>query len=503
MGRLGAPWQYLNASVENMRGTLASPADRSVVATTMKRLHAVDPSEYIAKLLQCRTSSNGVFGLKARFDDFSSAIDQIPELLSTLAPVSYIYVDCHDKLTQAVSVVRALFAGAGAIEPDVATTGRPLRYNRELISKYLGRLERQRLDWWRWFEANGIEPFVIYCEDANTDIGSVVAAVEEFLGVHGDAIDEVKLPPFAPSHDATTAEWAARFTREVESGIDFRPDGSAADESHAIASFEHELAVSPQEPHDSSSFYLEIQKREAQPPNIANAAVQDSAMSTRDRRVPWIRDRRADPDVRKMRRYDKIIGQNGALLQNVGVLDLMSGGGLCAFAALDAGAEFVVGVDPRADRVAAARQALADHGLPENSFRFVNMEIMPALYDTNPKTFEVIIARGVLESLDVREFFAQLSYLKPRHVILDTAIAAGIGPLIRYGQHAVESRVTREPTDQYDIVAMPSHELIVLLCDCFGFECRFDDEGSDSFPAEAQINAGRAQIRTYVLDRIA
>ena len=80
-GRLGAPWEYLNASFEDVRGTLAAPADHSIASTMMKRLQALGPSEYIAELLACRTSSNGVFGLNARFDDFELAVEASPGIV--------------------------------------------------------------------------------------------------------------------------------------------------------------------------------------------------------------------------------------------------------------------------------------------------------------------------------------------------------------------------------------------------------------------------------------
>ena len=35
---------------------------------------ALDANEYMAKLLECRRSNNGVFGLNARFDDFNSVV---------------------------------------------------------------------------------------------------------------------------------------------------------------------------------------------------------------------------------------------------------------------------------------------------------------------------------------------------------------------------------------------------------------------------------------------
>ena len=498
-GRLGAPWEYLNASFEDVRGTLAAPADHSIASTMMKRLQALGPSEYIAELLACRTSSNGVFGLNARFDDFELAVGQVPELLNMLAPVTYIYVDCHDKLAQAVSVVRALLAGRTVADLDATPAGRPLHYDRDLISKYLGRLERQRLAWWRWFEANGIEPFVIYRDDVNADIAGVIRAVAELLDVGNDAADEVDFPSFAQAHDdATTDEWAAQFTREIESGIDVRREFFAGDELFSMLGFEPQQNENAAGPADSSFFRVEIEQPEAQQPDA------DAGMGFQLRLAPQAPAYRANPNVHKLPRYEQIIGQNRALLRNACVLDLMSSGGLCSFAALDAGAAYIVGVDPRPARIAVAEQAFADYGVPVSSYRFVTMEIMPALYDTSPDAFDVIIGRGVLERVDLRQFFAQLRNLRPQHVILDTAVATGSGPLLRYTRRDVRGGRAAELNDRSAVVATPSHDLIVLLCDCFGFECRLDDEGSDFAPATpGQTHPVGAQTRTYVLDRIA
>ena len=498
-GRLGAPWEYLNASFEDVRGTLAAPADHSIASTMMKRLQVLGPSEYIAELLACRTSSNGVFGLNARFDDFDSAVGQVPELLNMLAPVTYIYVDCHDKLAQAVSVVRALLAGRTVADLDATPASRPLHYDRDLISKYLGRLERQRLAWWRWFEANGIEPFVIYRDDINADIAGVIRAVAQLLDVDNDAADKVDFPSFAQAHDdATTDEWAAQFTREIESGIDVRREFFAGDELFSMLGFEPQQKETAEGRTATSFFRVEIEQPEAQQPDA------DTGMGSQLQLAPQAPAYRANPNVHKLPRYQQIIGQNRALLRNASVLDLMSSGGLCSFAALDAGAAYVVGVDPRPARIAVAEQAFADHGIPVNSYRFVTMQIMPALYDTSPDAFDVIIGRGVLELVDLRQFFAQLRHLRPQHVILDTAVASGSGPLLRYRRRDVGGGRAAESNDRSAVVATPSHELIVLLCDCFGFECRLDDEGSDFAPAAAgPTHPVGAQTRTYVLDRIA
>jgi LPS sulfotransferase NodH/2-polyprenyl-3-methyl-5-hydroxy-6-metoxy-1,4-benzoquinol methylase len=509
-GRLGAPWEYLNASFEDSRGTLAMPVDRSVASTMMKRLDGAGPAEYIAKLLECRTSSNGVFGVKARFDDFESAIEEMPELLSTLAPVTYIYVDCRDKLAQAVSIVRKLLTSKASPASGVRSQNRSLRYDRDLISKCLGWLERQRLAWWRWFEMNGIDPFVVYYEDANADIAGVVRTVEEFLDAQNGFADKVSLPPSRPENDATTDAWAERFTREIKSGIDAREPETVAGHDQ-LPEFSAELKLRPasarggREPADTYVFRAEVQRPERQQFDATDRADFGAGRGSRtpvqcELQAPMDQ---ATPDVRQLPRYEQVIGKNRELLLNACVLDLMSGNGLWSLAALEAGAAHVVGVDPRPGRVAAAERAFAGYGITERSYRFVNMDIPAALNDTDPEAFDVILCRRILERLDGRQFFAQLRHLRPKHVILDTSITPGNGPLIRFGWREAQAEFPAEANDRYTVVATPNHELIVLLCDYFGFQWRLN-EGPESIPPDwaARRDAGRERMQTYVLDRI-
>ena len=401
-GRFGAPWDYLNASFEDLRGTLAMPVDRSFASTMMKRLCALSPIDYIAKLLGCRTSNNGVFGLKARFDDFERAIEEVPELLKMLAPVTYIYVDCRDKLSQAVAVTRALLASRSAAASPGTPESLTLRYDRDLISKCLGRLERQRLDWWRWFQTNGIDPFVVYYEDANGDIAGVVRSIAELLDVQSDVAVNVRLPPVKAERGALTDEWAARFTREIERGIDVRePDADVGRTDAIIADFAP-ASKARDDAEVSNIFRTEVQRHEYQQFHPAGKAGEDFEASAGSNAPlqPLLRPRpyQAVADfLRQWPRYEQIIGRNRELLQNAYVLDLMSGDGRCSLAALDAGAAYVVGVDPRPARVAAAERALAGYDVPRDSYRFVNMDITAALNDTDSGTFDVIVARGILE----------------------------------------------------------------------------------------------------------
>jgi LPS sulfotransferase NodH len=186
----------------------------------MKRLKASSMDEYLPKLLACRTSKNGVFGAKAHFHDFETALRKSPTMLDALSPITYIFMDRRDKLAQAVSMARAMQTNSwiSLAKPE---TGK-LRYDRELISQCLGKHEMQRLGWMRWFEANDINPFVVVYEEMTANPAGVVRSILEYLDVQDDEPNDIRLPPIEKQSDDTNEEWVARFQREVEGGVETR-----------------------------------------------------------------------------------------------------------------------------------------------------------------------------------------------------------------------------------------------------------------------------------------
>jgi hypothetical protein len=336
-----------------------------------------------------------------------------------------------------------------------------------MISRSLGKLERARLNWWRWFETNGIEPLVVYSEDVIADGPKAVRHIAAALDVANGAGDQIVLPPFDVRADAGAEQWAAQFSREIACGIDIgQSDPGHVPGGAPISDFMQLF------PHDA----------------------------TEEQDAVFVNAESAPKDVRSLLpRYDQIIGGNRELLRNATVLDLMSGRGMCSLAALDAGAGYVTGVDPRAHEVAIAARAFAERGIPESSYQFVTMGIMPALNAIDPETFNVIIARGVLERVDLRRFFPQLRRLRPNHVILDTEVAPGQGPLVRFGLRGTSGRATDRSAK---IITLPNRDLIALLCDNFGFRLRLADASGAAESRTTRPDRAGAQTWTYILDRI-
>jgi LPS sulfotransferase NodH len=205
-GVLGAPFEYLGYPGGQFGGEMA------------KRLEPSSHADYLAKVVACRTSRNGVFGVKVNFKDFQETLARVPETLSILSPTTHIYFDRQDKLAQAVDMARALASDRQVSVREQRAP--PLRYDRSLISKCLGSLERGRLGWMRWFEANAIVPFVVTYEDLAADTTGVVRDIVKLLGVQDDEPEALLHPAEVEmrSH-GINEKWASRFRREIRAGI--------------------------------------------------------------------------------------------------------------------------------------------------------------------------------------------------------------------------------------------------------------------------------------------
>jgi LPS sulfotransferase NodH len=445
-GVLGAPCEYLGYPSGSFARRLAA------------RLTPSSPADYLAKVLARRTSKNGVFGAKVYFKDFMEGLGQTADVLSLLSPVTYIYMDRRDKLAQAVSMAEALLTD-GSASTHGQSPGAP-RYDRDLISKYLGLLERGRLSWTRWFEANSIVPFVVTYEDMVADQTHVVRSIIALLGAQGDEPEEVHhLPKIEEQSEGGSRAWAARFEREIQSGI------QAPRSTHVFDRY-------------------------------------DEMASTGG---PGSRNQGAPAQKRLRHRYDAIIASNSALFENVRVLDIRSGIGRWCLAALGAGAAHVLGLEPRRRPVEAARNALIEDGVKSDSFQFIDdPDIFAALATLRPDTFDVVLCTDFSALSDPYLCFSHLKRLQPKHVILDTEILDVEEAVARFEVKRPEEpagNAARRPPGF--IAAVPSHELIRLLSDHFGFRLNsisWHSMGITDWTGVRDYERGRR--RTYLLDRI-
>jgi LPS sulfotransferase NodH/SAM-dependent methyltransferase len=451
-GLLGAPSEVLNPTSE--------------MRVLMNRFKASSPADYIAKLLARRTSRNGVFGMKAHFHHFEAFQKEYPALLEVLSPTTYIYISRQDRIAQAVSMAKALQTDAWTSRMEEGP--KPVVvYDREMIAHCLVDIEQQDITWRRWFETHNVTPFQVTYDDLTADAEGVVRSIVEFLGVQDDERDEVNVPPAKKQADETNQEWIERFEREMKADGQRRQADAVGDEgglSSAGAEGEH----------SRDSHFLDRYGR------LVKSIPAGAASATGFLDL-----------IRLRRRYDAIVARNRNLFQNARVLDVMSSYGLWSLASLDAGAAHVVGVEPSPAPVEAATNTFNEYGVNSQSYQFVNSEAFAAIQDFEPDSFDLILCQGFFEQCDILQFFHQLNRLRPRHVILDTGIVLGEGPIVRFRLEIGE------------ILGAPNHPLIMFLCDAFDFRWRLSDWRTMGIADWTGIHDyERDQRRTYILDRI-
>ena len=471
-GVLGAPSEYWNCHKSGARKTIG--------IRMMERLEATSGPDYLTKLLACRTSKNGVFGVKVHFFDFQEVVSGFPQMLERLAPVTFINIEREDKIAQAVSLARSLQTGtwtAGSNKPRPTVT-----YDRELISRCLGSLETQKLGWARWFEANQINPHVITYEKLAADTAGVVSGIVKLIGAQNDEPHAIQARTIERQGDGTNKEWAVRFKSEIQDGANSR---RAAE---TVGHNQERTAADSTAPGTAPHFFDRYDRIKF--------------TETEDRQGGlgvFAKKRRRD-------RYAAIIGRNRELFQNARVLDLQCGNGIWSLAALDAGAAHVVGVDSRKKPIETASGLFTKYGVDADSYRLVKANVLAELESFRPGAFDLMLCQDSFS--DLHFLFSQFRRLKPKHIVLDTAITRREPPLIVFKTTTFKLRDQRSTASAEkrrrriaSIVAIPSHAVISMLCEQFGLRCDFVDWhglGITNWVGVADYENDRR--RTYVLE---
>jgi len=457
-GLLGAPLGYFDP--DNMR-------------QMTNRLRASTARDYVTKLLACRTSPNGVFGMKVQFPHFKAFLRDCPDLLDALKPVTFFYLTRGDKVAQAVSLAKAYQTNAWSSRMKVNQSA--AQYNRDLIETCLKEIARDEHDWEQWFASNDITPHRVHYEDLIDDPEATARSFIELLEVQNDTPATINIPPFEKQADSTNEEWVARF--KVETAPASEPDHFAA---AAAAKPVRDLAK-------LVGLYNRFTTSLA--PVNNSSPVKSFIGINRSRQL-----------------FNGIIEQQRQLFDDARVLEFPSGDGRWGLAALEAGASRFVGIEPVQRQLAKAARTFAGYGISPDLYRFVDAEIYPALRRFQPGSFDLILCLKSFEDLDIVRVFHELQRLRPKFVLLDTAVAAAArGPVLRFALRrpaAGPANHLRPATGSDNLICKPSHGLIALLCEVFGFHYRAIDWRAMGITDWTGLHDyERGQRRTYLLER--
>jgi Methyltransferase domain len=175
-------------------------------------------------------------------------------------------------------------------------------------------------------------------------------------------------------------------------------------------------------------------------------------------------------------RYEAIIAANRPLFAGARVLDLASHDGRWSFAALDAGARTVVGIEVRHELVDAANGNMLELNVAPDFFSFIAADLFERR-DIFSSAFDVVLCLGIFYHTTRHvELLELIERTGAKTLILDTALTDQPGDLI-----ALRAEDTDRPSSGFDwagvrggkiLVGRPTAEAVELMLGHFGYAVR-------------------------------
>ena len=205
-GCLGAPLKYLNFNPAGPYHFAASSIDAQ--------------QQLWARVMQTRTSPNGVFGLKAFLMQFHELQQSNPRLLASVLaellpkdrPKPIVYLRRRDKVAQAVSYARAAKSGVWRKEQESERSSW-IDYSREEIEAAGRGIVAQEERWEQMFSDLRIQPLRIWHEDTLKDPAAAARQVASYLDVVIDPRQVLDVPAVLKQSEGNSAAWIQGYLR--------------------------------------------------------------------------------------------------------------------------------------------------------------------------------------------------------------------------------------------------------------------------------------------------
>jgi hypothetical protein len=174
-------------------------------------------------------------------------------------------------------------------------------------------------------------------------------------------------------------------------------------------------------------------------------------------------------------RHLGMIEANADILRGRSVVDIASHDGRWSYAALEAGARSVIGVEGRMRMVKRARATFEQKGVPPDTYEFLRGDAHRRVFDKRVQG-EVVMCLGFLyHTARYVELMAGIATTGAEYIIIDTRVITGVeGPLVQLqtegtGRSAMAIR-DRYALGKRVISATPSEEALVFLLDAIGYD---------------------------------
>jgi len=174
-------------------------------------------------------------------------------------------------------------------------------------------------------------------------------------------------------------------------------------------------------------------------------------------------------------RHLAIIDHHRDVLRAARVLDIASHDGRWSFAALEAGAAHVTGIEGRAELVDNARRTLAAKGVDTSRYKFIAGDVHDVL-TRGVGAMDVVLCLGFLyHTLRYPELLAGIRATGARHVIVDSKVSANTNrSIVRVASNpgkiqsmAIEDRFSHHGKS---LVGIPNPRAIRQMLRMYGYE---------------------------------
>ncbi|CAN5443607.1 Stf0 family sulphotransferase [soil metagenome] len=192
--------------------------------------HVPDTLAFKAAFLEAAIAAGkggtDIFGLRLMRENLEELLAILNELFPCLSSdrarfekafgkTLYVHLSREDKLSQAISRVKAEQTGLWHIAPDgteierLAPPQEP-HYDFERLRQEVASLERYDGAWLTWFRDQGIEPLRISYDDLSADPAAALIRICAALGVQAPNPGDIR-PGVAKLADTTSVEWKRRY----------------------------------------------------------------------------------------------------------------------------------------------------------------------------------------------------------------------------------------------------------------------------------------------------
>jgi len=182
-------------------------------------------------------------------------------------------------------------------------------------------------------------------------------------------------------------------------------------------------------------------------------------------------------------RHTAIFEANKAIFPGARVLDIASHDGRWTMASTRMGAAHTTGIEVSPALVKAAEETFTSYAVDPATYRFINDDVFDVLADPSGHQIdvEVVMCLGfIYHTLRYPELFAGFRALRPRHLLIDTAVILSAEPMIKLN---VEDTSKQSAGDDHSfalggqlLTGRPSVPALELMLQVHGFRVvkRFD-----------------------------